>query len=560
MAKIQGVKISNFRGFDDFETQFGITNLICIIGRGDSGKSTILDAIDKGLSPRWNLSFQDSDFHQGNIDKPIEIEVSVYDIPEELLQDDKFGMHVRFLTKDGDILDDPLDSRTNDSIHLLTVKLSVDKSLEPNWSVVSKRQNQEPKEINSRDRAKLNVVSISDYVDRHFSWTKGNPLFSLVNRTTGNGYDGSPLLDALREAKEKIDSTTFTGLDAPLKKVVDKAKQLGVDISDARTTIDFKDIALNEGKISLHSNETPFRLKGKGTKRLISLAIQSELTETGGAILIDELEQGLEPDRAQHLAQIMKANEETQYIITTHSRDVIVELSARDIFRLSPSQKALNNLGDKLQGAVRSNPEAFFCESVLVCEGVTEIGVCRALNNHRIQGGKQNAALLGVRFADGRGSEMIEYAKAFNAAGYRTCLYCDSDEENANDQKSNLKESGITIVDCEEGLSLEEQLFKDLKWDGVKKLIDYRIQESDSQAVRQSVQAKCHITLDDNWLDNDSDELRTALGKVAGKSKWFKRTDHGEFLGKVCLTSQYIPEESGFAKIFDGLSKWIVND
>jgi len=556
MAKIEGIKISNFRGFREFECHFGETNVICLIGRGDSGKSTILDSIDKALSSRWNLSFHDTDFNNSDSETPIEIEATVYNVPEEFLQDEKFGLFVRFLANTGEILDDPLDDRTTEATQLLTIKLTVDKSLEPKWYVISKRPNQEDKEISARDREKLSVFFISDYVDRHFSWSKGNPLYSLLDKKNSE----SPLLGALREAKEKIDTSPFTNMEEPLKKVVKKAKDFGINITDASTTIDFRDITLNEGKVSLHSGKTPFRLKGKGSKRLISLAIQSELTNNGGAILIDELEQGLEPDRAQHLAQTLKANTNTQLIITTHSRDVIVELAATDIFRVVRGQNSLFRLDEKLQGAVRRNPEAFFCESVLVCEGATEIGVCRALNQHRISNAKPNTAFLGVRFADGCGTEMIEYAKAFKKAGFRTCLYCDSDEENANFQKDELRELGITIVDCDENLSFEQQLFQDLSWNGVQKLLKYRIEESDSQAVKQSLQTKCAISLGEDWINADSPELRSAIGAIAGAKSWLKRTDHGEYVGQIFLSGQNIPYGTGFAQIFTKLSNWIDND
>ena len=67
-------------------------------------------------------------------------------------------------------------------------------------------------------------------------------------------------------------------------------------------------------------------MRGKGTKRLLSIAIQLELAKRGGIILIDELEQGLEPDRAKFLAKCLKDRGEGQVFITTHSSNVIVEL------------------------------------------------------------------------------------------------------------------------------------------------------------------------------------------------------------------------------------------
>ena len=45
MAVLHKLSLRNFRGLKEFDQVFD-TGLTCIIGRGDSGKSTILDAIN----------------------------------------------------------------------------------------------------------------------------------------------------------------------------------------------------------------------------------------------------------------------------------------------------------------------------------------------------------------------------------------------------------------------------------------------------------------------------------------------------------------------------------
>ena len=77
MSKIHTLKILNYRGIEKFEQVFSNANFICLIGRGDSGKTTILNAISAVLSPNWNYNFYDTDFHKGNIEDTIEIEVSL---------------------------------------------------------------------------------------------------------------------------------------------------------------------------------------------------------------------------------------------------------------------------------------------------------------------------------------------------------------------------------------------------------------------------------------------------------------------------------------------------
>lgn len=559
MAKIHTLKIKNYKGIQNFEQVFGLTDFICLIGRGDSGKSTILEAISAVLSPNWNLSFNDSDFYNCNISNPIEIEVSLYDLPALLTQDTKYGLYIRGLDKSTDNIHDELQDEHE---AILTIRLKVDNNLEPKWFVINERDGQEDIEIKSTDRAQFNAFLISDYVDRQFSWSKGNPLYSLLKQEDPLEEKTFILLDAFRDAKKKVDSAAFAHLDATLKKVVDSSATLGVDIKGAKTTIDSKDISLNDGKICLHSGTVPFRLKGKGTKRLISLAIQLELVKTGGILLIDEIEQGLEPDRAQHLASILKKGNNGQIFITTHSRDVLVELQAEDIFRVKKSEPKLFMFDSSLQGCIRANPEAFFSEKVLVNEGSTELGICRSINIARMAADEENATFMGVRFANGNGNTQAEYASGFIKAGYDVCLFCDSDEETINSQKAGLIALGVNVVDCENKNSIEGQIFKDLPWVGIKELIGYQIQLKGEESVMNSIKAKFNGTFPNDWQNTESLEMREALAKasVAKSSEWFKRVDHGEFLGRICC--QYLGEitNTHLGKQILKISEWIGHD
>lgn len=557
MAKIHTLKISNFKGFEKFEHVFGLTDFVCLIGRGDSGKTTILEAISAVLSPNWNLTFYDTDFFNGDITKPIEIEVSLYDLPTTLIQESKYGLFIRGLDTSTDIIHDEIE---DSHLTILTIRLIVDKTLEPKWFVINERESQQSIEIRSNDRASFNVFMVSDYIDRHFSWSKGNPLYALLKGDDISTEKTNVIIDAFREAKEKIDATSFSHLDSVIDKIKISAKTLGVDINKINTTIDFKDISVKDGRICLHENSVPFRQKGKGSKRLISIAIQTELAKSGGILLIDEIEQGLEPDRAQHLAKTLKSLKKGQVFITSHSRDVLVELTAEDIYKVKKGNLNLSSFDSSLQACIRSNPEAFFSERVLVCEGPTEIGICRSLNEYRIFHGKENSAFLGVRFANGNGTNQIEYAKSFLKAGYDVCLFCDSDVDDINKQKEELRKSGIVVIDCDVDNSTENQIFNDIPWEGIKELINYKIKQL-HQSVEDSVKTefKKHGDLTSNWIEIDSILIRQVLGFVSKKNGWFKRTDHGEFLGYVCCKYISYSKEKKIEKQFNELSKWIDN-
>lgn len=559
MAKIYSLKISNYRGIQKFNQVFGFTDFVCLIGRGDSGKTTILDAISKVLSPSWNLPFYDTDFYNSDIDTPIEIEAVLYDLPQRILQEEKYGLYIQGLNKTSSIISKDF---TDKDESVLVVKLVVNKYLEPQWSVIDNIQ--EPKIISARDRALFNVFLISDYIDRHFSWNIGSPLYSILKRSGGTDIvdDNNIIIDSLRDAKDTISKTSFNSLNDSFDKVKSKAGKLGIDISGALSTIDFKDLALKDGKVCLHEDNIPFRLKGKGAKRLISIAIQSELAESGGIMLIDEIEQGLEPDRAQHLAKTLKEMNTGQVFITSHSRDVIVELDAKDLFLMKKEANALSIFSSDLQGCLRNNPEAFFARKILVCEGATEVGFCRALNSYRIYKGKANAALRGVRFVDGTGSRLLNYAKNFKESSFNICMFCDSDVEDINKEKDELRAQGICVVDCEEGNSIEQQVFLDLPWKGVQKLIEYRMEGVSQSSMEASLRSK-EPNLEKTWQTLDSYDTRKLLGYVSSQIKgkeWFKRIDHGIVLGSVCC--EYL-EDMTVSKLYKEileLSNWIDND
>lgn len=80
MSTVHSISIHNFRGIRQLEHTFDSNNLVVLIGRCDSGKSTILKAISLVLCPYWNPSISASDFYNEDISVPIEIEVTLRDV------------------------------------------------------------------------------------------------------------------------------------------------------------------------------------------------------------------------------------------------------------------------------------------------------------------------------------------------------------------------------------------------------------------------------------------------------------------------------------------------
>lgn len=565
MSKLHSLEIRNFRGIREFSHTFFDKDFLCLVGRGDSCKTTILEGISILFSPNWNISFYDTDFHNCDTTNNIEITGSLIDLPEFLLRDNKFGLYIRgFDEKTGKIYDE----LTDDYTPCLTIKFNVTKDLEPSWMITNNRQ--DPIKFSNIDRAKLSVYLVSDFTDRHFSWNKGNPLYSLLKQEESNdAEERNIILDAIREAKVKIDENSFDNLRSVVDKIKEGASVLGIDISDTKTSIDFKDIFIKENKVCLHDDHVPFRLKGKGSKRLISISIQVALAKTGGIVLIDEIEQGLEPDRIKHLVRTLCYKTTGQFFISTHSQNVIEEIDSNNLLLIQNVNGTVVGKqipdDEKFQSLVRACPEAMYSQKVIVCEGKTEIGICRALDSFRIRNRKPSMSKTDTVYTIGNGDNFTKRALLLKNLGLKVCVFCDSDkDEKLNPTKEDLIANGIQVFDWEPGNSIEKQIFNDLQWDGIKVLIEYRIKEKneDAESVKSSVKSHYGEDFPVKWRNEDTIRMRNAIAEASlnKKNEWFKRIDHGEFLGNTIYTNYDSMYENSLKNKLDSLSNWIDND
>ncbi len=561
MAILHSLEINNFRGIKEFKQDFYQDKLVCLVGRGDSGKSSILDAISYVLSSNWNITFYDSDFFNCDIEKPIEIIANLISLPDFLLKD-RYGFQIKgFNIKTGQLEDEI----SEDSEPAISIRLFVDRELEPSWTIVNGRN--DPLHITASARAKLNSFLISDYTDNHFSWGKGKPLYTLLRQELEKDTieEKNIIIDALREAKAKIDENSFEDFSSVIEKVVQASNSFGVKLPNTNTTIDFRDISIKDNRVCLHDSYIPFRQKGKGSKRLISMSIQSIIADIGGIVMIDEIEQGLEPDRVKHLIRNLEKKRNGQIFITTHSQNVIEELDASNISLVTNINGvvSIKKCSDEFQSIVRACPEAMYANKVIVCEGKTELGILRAMDEYRVSIGLPSFTENGVVCTLGAGTNFTARAKNLVELNKTVSVFCDSDvDETLTPNKDEIKELTVEVFDCEHGFAIEQQIFKDMNWSGIQDILKYVLLDIPIENLTQSVSSKVEGDLAEGWLNQDSTITRTALGLAskAKKNAWFKRIDHGEVVGNVFYQNIAKLGETKLYSILDSLSKWIDNE
>ena len=195
--RIRHLSVRNFRGIRELDWSVPDRNVLCLIGRGDSTKSTILEAVRRAFHPQWNLSFDDADFHLCDPENPITIDTVLGALPDAFRDLEKYGhwlcgWNAQALARThdpGDGLEDAL-----------RIRLTVGSDLEPAWSVI-KNDDDEGVPFRATDRAKVSVSLIGAISDRHLTWSRG----SILSQLTATENITSALAGAARAAKAALE-------------------------------------------------------------------------------------------------------------------------------------------------------------------------------------------------------------------------------------------------------------------------------------------------------------------------------------------------------------------
>lgn len=378
--KIRHIEIRNFRGIKHLSWAPS-EQVNCLIGAGDAGKTTILDAIELGLAARYQALFDDSDFFGGKHEEAIQITITLGALPDTFKALTKYGEYLRGWDKDRKELVDEPDEK-NGLEYVLSVRLTVDHSLEPKWNIYTDRFVEDAKSERSLsfdDRQKLAPTRLGVYTDRHLAWGRQ----SILTRLTGKDRVGGEMLaEASRAARSQFMSCGVELFKETIEHIPKLAGTVGVKLGkELSARLDVQGISVTSGGISLHEGDIPLRRLGAGSSRLLIAALQDRIGESSPFALIDEVEHGLEPHRISRLLRYLKSDREdirAQLFLTTHSPVVLQELDIDDlaVVRRDVSIGKVTVISAKTdiakvdpQATLRSLPSSFLSRSILVARG-----------------------------------------------------------------------------------------------------------------------------------------------------------------------------------------------
>lgn len=571
MIKIRRIEIRNFRSILslDWCPTKGIN---CLIGPGDSGKSSILDAIDACLTARRSLPFSDTDFYNLDVSHAINIKVTLGNLPDHMKDLDTYGEYLRGFFA---LLDTVVDEPQKDAETVLTIQLTVEADLEPVWRLYSDRSaNMEtPRSLPWRERMLLAPARLGSHSSSNLSWTRG----SVLNRLSEERIEvGAELVKAARDARTGFGEKAGVQLKTTLDTVTKTALKLGVPIGTAaKALLDAHAVSFGDGAISLHSESgIPLRNLGTGSARLLLAGLHREAASAASIILVDEVEFGLEPHRLTRLLHSMGSKEmdsPLQVFMTTHSPVAVRELSGRQlqVLRIKETKHIARLAGDsnEVQSTLRCDPEAFLARTVIVCEGASEIGLIRGFDLYFSQYSNISLQAAGVAFVNANGGspdKCLYRAMAMRQLDYRVIAFIDNDKPATASEVKRFEMMGGFLVTWREEQALEDVLFRAFSADTTDQLITYAIESSSLEFVDENLK-KCAVsplTIQQIWDERNltgdySPEHRKLLGAAARLRNrgWFKSITKMEDLARNILAPKWDQSTLEFQEVIQGLYK-----
>lgn len=412
-AVIRKLTVSRFRGIEKLEWR-PLPGMNIILGGGDVGKTTILEAITLLLSPTNATTVSESDYWQRDSSKEFLVE-AVLSLSEAsgISTQKSFSWPWTWngidavppaAKKEGD---DLLDA--DDPVYRVRVRGTTE--LELSWEIV--QPNDEADHFSVSVRRKIGVVRLSadERNDRDLRLVYGSGLDRLLADGALRARIGKWISELdLEKSLNEAGKNAIGELD---KRLVGSA--LPHDLKLGLTTSQGLSIGALIGLLAKKQGVSlPLASWGAGTRRMVTLEIVSAAEKEASITLIDEIERGLEPYRLRKLISAISDDDE-QAFITTHSPVAIACSEKAQLWYMD----GIGNIGalprDKIAPQQRRDPETFLAKIAVIAEGPTEVGFLHFLLERAFGSAPLD---YGVRVCDGQGNPAtLDLLETLSASG-----------------------------------------------------------------------------------------------------------------------------------------------
>jgi hypothetical protein len=289
------------------------------------------------------------------------------------------------------------------------------------------------------------------------------------------------------------------------------------------------------------------------------------------------LEHGLEPHRIIRLLHSLGAKERTpplQVFMTTHSPVALRELSGAQlhVLRASADRHEARQVGtaDDIQSTIRLYPDAFLAPSVIVCEGASEVGLVRGLDQFRSAAGRDSISALGVALTDCAGGDPdrpFRRAQVFQGLGYRVAVLRDDDQKPTAAIEQAFVDRGGSVIAWRDGRCLEDELFRSVSAQAVTRLIERAIELHGEELINDHIKSASQNARDLAAIRTElasgaiAAESRAFLGNAATvrRAGWFKSVTWMEDVARDIVGPDLPDADAGFRGMIDAIFAWAGN-
>lgn len=526
--QIRRIKVQRYRGLNDFTWCPG-PGVNCLIGPGDSGKSTVLAAISLLLAPYPAIACSEFDFHRRQVADGFEIEGVITAPPDAVIAGERCAPFVRGWL-DGAVTDLP-DEGGAEPVLVCRVRGTPD--MEAIHEIVL-AAGEMPFSVGLRRKLMLSRLSGEERASRDLRIGSGSVLDRYLGR-----LDIRPALhQAVATASQQLAlptevSDSMRGLTELFGKAgLPDALHLGL-VPAPGTSL--------SGMVTLMRGEDPataipLAMSGTGTRQLALLEMSSSLAGENPILVVDEPERGLEPYRQRAAARRLSdlVGEEGQAFVTTHSPYVLRCMPEDAIWRLRDSSSAIRFEGTHIVKLLRDDPAAFFAPVPVFCEGVTEIGLLDVVLR-KVLDGPLDAA--GVHLINGGGQpKVLDMIRAFADAGVPCAGFLD--EENFDPVIRRSLAERCTLFIWNGAVNVEDAVTRFLPLEHLPRILEWAEVAKDIQQRHLADQLTAELggekTRDFAELVavHGEEAVRRSLYSVMSKRRWFKSEVGGAVLAR----------------------------
>jgi putative ATP-dependent endonuclease of OLD family len=392
-----------------------------ILGGGDVGKTTILDAIGLLLSPTNPATLADTDYHGRAIDAGFTVE-AILSLPGEsgINQQTRPSWPWEWTGSDAVVPSiGAEDGVKGEPVYRLRVRGTEDLDLA--YEIVQPDGGTDNLSVGLRRTVGLVRLSSDDRNDRDLRLVQGSALDRLLSDKALRSRLASEL--AKSDVAEQLTDDAKKALEA-LDKVF-KKKNLPNDLDLSITGGQGLSISALIGLTAAREGvQLPLASWGSGTRRFAALAVAEQNQGEAPITLVDEIERGLEPYRQRILMDNL-LNGKSQAFITTHSPTAISAASSATLWYVDPAGAIGQLASAETTRHRKRDPETFLARLAVVAEGATEFGFVSALLEKVLDTSPQK---YGVHVTDGGGHvDTLNLLEALSAAGLQFGGFADEE-------------------------------------------------------------------------------------------------------------------------------------